>query len=103
MEDGVRKCMLCSYSTKQRGGMAFATKGELGTHIRTHTGDRPYRCHYCPMAFAQRSNMVVHERVHTGERPYKCHSCCKGFATNTHLKAHNRQYHGGSDGPDNSM
>ncbi|XP_050360150.1 zinc finger protein 420-like [Nymphalis io] len=41
----------------------FFTNRVLINHRRTHTGERPYKCAYCPAAFAQRSAMKTHERT----------------------------------------
>ena len=32
-------------------------------------------CRYCPKAFASQGNLQSHERTHTGERPYACDAC----------------------------
>ncbi|CAH2083752.1 unnamed protein product [Euphydryas editha] len=44
-------------------GRGFFTNRVLMNHRRTHTGERPFMCTYCPAAFAQRSAMKTHERT----------------------------------------
>jgi len=52
----------------------------LQKQIRTHTGDKAYKCDVCGKVFSQNSNLQNHIRihVHTGDKPYKkCDVCGK--------------------------
>nr|UEK51600.1 spalt-like protein [Parasacculina yatsui] len=47
-----------------------------------------HRCRYCGKVFGSDSALQIHIRSHTGERPYKCNVCGNRFTTKGNLKVH---------------
>ncbi|KAF8769908.1 Zinc finger and BTB domain-containing protein like [Argiope bruennichi] len=50
------KCQICSYTSY------YVT--HLKRHVRTHTGERPYKCEVCHRGFSDKSALRRHKHLH---------------------------------------
>ncbi|TPX70440.1 hypothetical protein SpCBS45565_g01816 [Spizellomyces sp. 'palustris'] len=69
---------------------SFTRKYNMNSHIRCHSGEKPFVCPHCPdVSFARKHDLRRHVIcLHNVERPFGCDHCTLRFNRSDALKRH---------------
>lgn len=72
--------------------LSYRTGTFLEDNAKTNDPILKHRCRYCGKIFGSDSALQIHLRSHTGERPFKCLVCASRFTTKGNLKVHYQRH-----------
>nr|XP_054924941.1 zinc finger protein 37-like [Dermacentor andersoni] len=79
---------------RPHGHRFFQRGGGSGSQAhRIKKKKMPFLCNFCPYTTNYASHIKDHMRTHSGERPFKCPKCAGGFTTNASCRRHLRTMH----------
>ncbi|KAH3894107.1 zinc finger protein 236-like isoform X2 [Dreissena polymorpha] len=74
--------------------LEFNHEGKFRAHLEHHKqGNRVFSCTFCLKMFASSSNLNSHMRTHTGQKPYRCMKCQRLFPRMNNLRGHILKMH----------
>ena len=80
-------CLVCEKNLQGKYNMKI--------HVRSHTGELPFTCQYCPRKFGSIANRNKHQKTHfEQEKPYQCSFCSKMFVRKEHCNRHEKIHKG---------
>ncbi|SPP77515.1 transcriptional repressor CTCF [Drosophila guanche] len=81
----------------KRCGQNLPDRYQYKLHIKTHEGERCYRCNLCEYASVSKRHLDSHMLIHLDEKPFACEMCPQTFRQRQLLRrhmnlVHNEQY-----------
>ena len=90
-QEELTRAVLWTQQIGQSPGIAWQTSH--GPDIQGGHQKSGASCKICGKIFYHKQNLKVHMRSHTGENPFKCETCGRGFTTKANMQRHHGRAH----------
>ncbi|XP_037824253.1 transcriptional repressor CTCF [Lucilia sericata] len=77
----------------KRCGKELPDRYSYKMHLKTHEGEKCFRCDYCPYASISERHLESHLHIHLDKKPFICEICNTSFRQKPLLVRHMKIYH----------
>ncbi|KAH8333347.1 hypothetical protein KR067_006452 [Drosophila pandora] len=72
----------------RRCGQELPDRYQYKLHVKSHEGEKCYRCDFCPYASVTKRHLDSHLLIHMDEKPFQCDQCPQSFRQRQLLRRH---------------
>ncbi|CAO3611313.1 unnamed protein product [Mucor fragilis] len=87
--------MQIPFSPPSSSSLPASASASTTTAKNSSAVNHRYHCHHCRKSFSRPSSLRIHIYSHTGEKPFKCHyqGCGRSFSVHSNMRRHLRVHY----------